>query len=447
MSDLPALPPGWTWATLGGLAESVRNGVFVSRPATSPPGMRILRISSVRPNALDHEDVRYASPEPARAEEYVVEQGDLLFTRYSGNPAYVGVCAVVGPMPAPTLHPDKLIRVVVDKRLVNPRFVQYAVNGGFSRRQVERRLKTTAGQVGVAGSQLRTVPIPVAPRREQERILAAIDEYLPRLDAAEAAVESATRRLQNLDRSIFARAQAEGDEVALGDLLLDIEAGRSFKTPGRRAALDEWGVIKVSAMTWGDFNENENKAVPADHVVNPRHEIRPGDLLLSRANTSEYVGATVLVGVCRPRLLLSDKSMRLRPQEGVDRQWLRFALSAPPVRSQMSLLATGTSDSMRNISQDKVRALRIRVPSLHHQRAIASEIDTALRLRDRLETDLSTATARAASLRYAIFATAFSGQLVPQHLADEPASVLLDRICAERAAGPPTKRTRKAKTP
>ena len=74
-------------------------------------------------------------------------------------------------------------------------------------------------------------------------------------------------------------------------------------------------------------------------------------LLPSRANTSSYVGAAVYVDDTRPRLALSDKSLRLVPHADVEPRWLQQALSAPAVRRQISHLATGTKDSMRNISQ------------------------------------------------------------------------------------------------
>jgi hypothetical protein len=97
----------------------------------------------------------------------------------------------------------------------------------------------------------------------------------------------------------------------LRDVVTHIEAGKSFACEPRPAGPNEWGIIKVSAMTWGEFRQHENKAVPADREINPAHEIRPGDILVSRANTEAYVGAPVLVRKCRPRLLLSDKSLRL----------------------------------------------------------------------------------------------------------------------------------------
>lgn len=253
----------------------------------------------------------------------------------------------------------------------------------------------------------------------------------------------AEKRVARLERSVLAESQLEGPEAALGDLLVDIEAGRSFKTPGRPADPAEWGVIKVSAMTWGEFRGHENKAVPPGQPIDVRYEIKPGDLLLSRANTSEYVGAPVLVRDCRQRLLLSDKSMRLVPKPGVDIRWLRYSLASLHLRRQMSIAATGTSDSMRNISQSKVRALRLRVPGLDRQAAIADRIDASLTASERLRSATAVATRRSAALRRSILAAAFTGKLVPQDPDDEPASVLLARIRAEREAEPPVRRARR----
>ena len=138
-----AVNGSWPVSLLGELIVSLRNGVFVSRPAVDPPGTAIFRISAVRPLQLDVDDVRYA---PLDAPDYLVSEGDLLFTRYSGNPDLVGACAVVPRLPRPTLHPDKLIRVVVDRDKVEPAFIQIACATGRSRDEIRTRRKTTAGQ-------------------------------------------------------------------------------------------------------------------------------------------------------------------------------------------------------------------------------------------------------------------------------------------------------------
>jgi type I restriction enzyme, S subunit len=167
-------------------------------------------------------------------------------------------------------------------------------------------------------------------------------------------------------------------QVRLGEILLAIEAGRSFTCEPRRATRDEWGIIKVSAMTWGKFDAQENKAVPAGRSIDPRYEIRPGDILVSRANTEAYVGAPVLVGQCRPHLLLSDKSLRLIPGSGIDRQWLVYALASPTVRRQISAKSTGAQESMRNISQATLAEISIFLPPPAEQRRIVEVLEDHL---------------------------------------------------------------------
>ncbi|MGW3465212.1 restriction endonuclease subunit S, partial [Streptomyces olivaceoviridis] len=164
----------------------------------------------------------------------------------------------------------------------------------------------------------------------------------------------------------------------LGDLLHRIEAGKSFTCEPRPALPAEWGIIKVSAMTWGSFDPDENKAVPAGRDINPAYEISPGDLLVSRANTRAYVGAPVLVGSCRPRLLLSDKSLRLIPREFVDKRWLLHFLRSPQARTYVEAKASGTKDAMRNLSQDALRGMPVALPSLSEQHRIVEALEEQL---------------------------------------------------------------------
>jgi restriction endonuclease S subunit len=189
----------------------------------------------------------------------------------------------------------------------------------------------------------------------------------------------------------------------LGDVLDAIEAGKSFTCEPRPAEPEEWGIVKVSAMTYGRFDEVENKAVPAGVAVNPTYEVSPGDVLVSRANTRAYVGAPVLVGDCRPRLLLSDKSLRLVPNRAVDKRWLVYALRSPQVRAYIEAKASGTKDSMRNISQGALKDAPLVLPPIAEQVRIVEALDSLL---SRLDAAVSTAQhsrRRLEALRKAIF--------------------------------------------
>jgi type I restriction enzyme S subunit len=84
-------------------------------------------------------------------------------------------------------------------------------------------------------------------------------------------------------------------ETTLGDLISGFEAGRNLKANGAPAAPGQYGVLKISAVTWGEFNPEENKALVPGDKPKPHEVVRAGDLLISRANTSELVGAVVRV--------------------------------------------------------------------------------------------------------------------------------------------------------
>ena len=78
-------------------------------------------------------------------------------------------------------------------------------------------------------------------------------------------------------------------------VLAYIEAGKSFGCTERPPLDNEVGVLKVSAVTWGEFDESESKTCNDRKLINPDIQVKVGDFLLSRANTIELVGACVIV--------------------------------------------------------------------------------------------------------------------------------------------------------
>lgn len=221
--------------------------------------------------------------------------------------------------------------------------------------------------------------------------------------------------------------------ATLGQFLARIEAGRNFKCIERPPNGDEVGVVKVSAVTWGTFDEDESKTCPSEEVVNPAYFIREGDLLFSRANTVELVGACVITGSFNRRLMLSDKILRLVTVAELD-SWLLTLLRSDLGRRQIEAFATGNQESMRNISQASIRRVCIPVPPLSEANRIISKIATRLSITDQTEVLVEQNLLRTRHLRRSILKWAFEGKLVDQDPNDEPASVLLGRIKAERQA-------------
>ena len=136
----------------------------------------------------------------------------------------------------------------------------------------------------------------------------------------------------------------------------------------------EWGVLKVSAVQAGRFESRENKVIHDAALIHPRFEVKHGDLLMTRANTEELVGLACVAENPPPRLLLSDKTLRLHVDTSVaDPRFLQLVLAQRTVRQCVRALATGTSAGMKNIGQEQIRQLKVpNVPLDEQHRIVAA---------------------------------------------------------------------------
>lgn len=165
--------------------------------------------------------------------------------------------------------------------------------------------------------------------------------------------------------------------ATIGDAISAIETGSSPKTLDRPVIGNERGVLKVSAVTWQEFRAHESKALLPDFDTTGIPTVQKGDLLLSRANTAELLASPVLVQDDHPNLILSDKTLRLVPRPTIDSRFLLYALRQPEARQFFRSNATGTSGSMRNVSQETIRRCPIPLPPLSEQKRIADILDKA----------------------------------------------------------------------
>lgn len=384
-------PEGWKLTTLGALGRYI-NGRGFKKEEWGPKGRPIIRIQNL--TGSSHEFNHF---DGSADERHIVRSGDLLVSWAATLGAYFWK----GPEAVLNQHIFKV------ESNIDPGFHKHLLDHMF-----DELMRNThgSGMVHITRGAFDSIPVAVPPAAEQRRIVSILEDHLSRLEAADAYLNSAALRLRSMERSAL-DSHFGGCSVPLSELIDNISAGKSFGSANAPAKDGEWGIIKVSAMTWGVFDAGENKAVAADRV-DPRFEIREGDLLMSRANTDEYVGASVLVGPVRSKLLLSDKSLRITPKPGVRSDWLWRALQAPSARRQIRSLATGTKASMRNISQESLRSVLLPAASDDEQHdAIASFSEIAATI-DHVREQIRHARSKQAALRRSLLVDAFSGRLV-----------------------------------
>ncbi len=291
--------------------------------------------------------------------------------------------------------------------------------------------------------QLSPYPFPVAPFEQQKRIVAEIEKQFSRLDEAVANLKRVKANLKRYKASVL-KAAVEGKFVSsnpngwmrtnLGTVLTTIEAGKSFKCEERLPIIREIGVVKVSAVTWGTYNEEESKTCLDPDRIETRYFVKPGDFLFSRANTIQLVGACVIAQKVTRKIMLSDKILRFRFSDQVLPQWVLYWLRSDIGRKEIQRLSTGNQESMRNIGQDRIRQIAFALPNLEEQRTIVAEVERRLSVIEELEAAVEANLTRADRLRQSILSQAFSGRMVGKDSKGIPDTPPPFSLAAERQA-------------
>jgi type I restriction enzyme S subunit len=432
------LPHGWVETTIGEVADTKLGKMLDANKNKGEP-VAYLRNVNVRWGAFDLSDVLEMRVTPDEREALSVRNGDL-FMCEGGEP---GRCAVWRAGERDLVFQKAIHRVrpldAVEADYLATYIAHLAAEDGLSHLFTGTTIKHLP-QVA-----LQRITLLLPPAAEQRRIIAKLDAVTIRLARARADLERVMILARRLRSEVLSRCLSKHEAATpLGDLLTGIEAGKNLRCEERPPRLGERGVVKVSAVTWGRFDAQQSKTLPHDYTPPDAAKIRAGDLLISRANTLELVGATVLVEKEPNELYLSDKILRLVMPDA-DKRWVMWFLRSQAGRREIELRSTGNQLSMRNISQGALRDIPIPYPDADVRKAGVEMIESAFARADRLEAEATRARALLDRLEAAILVKAFRGQLVPQDPNDEPASVLLDRIRAERAAAPKPKRGRARK--
>ena len=350
---------------------------------------------------------------PYKGGMFAAYPGDVVFSRIDARNGAIGVlqegidkAVVTSEFPVFVPVPDRL----------DGGFVKLVLRTGNFLAALRLKASGTSGRKRITPDAFADLHIPLPPLDEQRAIVAAhraalvraadlereADEVEARaMEAFEAALGfdppaplperpvfiASFRDLDRWSHEGILRRIAEGDTahtspypiVRLRDVIADLENGWSPKCYDRPAEPGEWGVLKLGAVSFGVFNPEENKALPRHLEPRLHLEVKPGELLISRANITRLVGAIALIGETRPKLMLCDKIFRVVSREPtpVDTAFLAEVLRISDVRRQVEANVTGTSPTMKNISKPALMSLTFPLPPKPEQIAMAKALADA----------------------------------------------------------------------
>jgi type I restriction enzyme, S subunit len=172
---------------------------------------------------------------------------------------------------------------------------------------------------------------------------------------------------------------ADWEVVKLGDIISDLKSGVSVNSEDKRISLSgEIGILKTSAIANGHFLPNQHKLVVDKDVQRAKLNPIVGSILISRMNTPALVGDSCYVGKDYPNLFIPDRLWMtiFNPKKKISSRWLSFVLISDSFKEVIRNTATGTSNSMKNISKGRFLSLEVALPPLPEQRKIAGILST-----------------------------------------------------------------------
>lgn len=267
----------------------------------------------------------------------------------------------------------------------------------------------------------------------QERIANFLDDKTARIDALIAEKERLLLALEEwqaaeLTRICFGQDTATEDTgnrwistlpqgwrlVRLKHLVSGIEQGWSPECEARLAGEDEWAVLKAGAANSGTFRESEHKALPGHLEPILDLEVKPGDVLATRASgTADYVGSVAFVYSTRPKLMLSDKNFRFKFDKAPPLlpELLAWMCNTRPLREQILQFVGGAEGLAKNIGSGNLREVWLAVPPMKEQPRIIILLQERREQLEKLKHHLDEHIARLREYRSSLISAAVTGEL------------------------------------
>jgi type I restriction enzyme S subunit len=436
------VPGGWVEVDLGDALASLEDGRTIhqgwspqceKQPSEDADAWGVLKTTAIQSGAFWPEHNKRLPDKLMPRPLLEVRRGDVLIT-CAGPRARCGVACLVRDTRPRLMLSGKMYRFRFDDRFIDPRYVEAYLLSDAAARAVDR-MKTGISDSGLnlTHGRFRKLKFPLAPRAEQKRIVAAIEEHFSRLDAAEKFLVQAKHRVGLLRMSARSEAVA-GDwpVVSLEEVTESQIYGSSVK-----ATTDPAGVpiLRMGNIRDGALVVDQLKYIRPDHPDVEKCRLQPGDLLFNRTNSPELVGKSAVFRRGPDPTVFASYLIRVRLSRDCDPDWAALVINSHLGRRYVASVRT-QQVGQANVNGTKLAAMPIPLPPPEEQRRLMAEVERQLSVLDAMDAQIDRALRRSGALRRSILEQAFSGELVPQDPSDEPASALLERIAVERAAAP-----------
>ena len=494
------IPAFWVMTTLGEVC--LINPRFFTEPVEDDRELTFLPMAAVeaRTGRIDLSQTRLFGD--VRKGYTRFSEGDVLFAKITPSMENGKVAVAKGLINNCGCGSTEF-HVLRPRKGISGDFLLFFLLQDAFRGEARGHMAGTAGQLRVPAGFLEEADFLLPPLPEQHRIVAEIEKQFTGLDASVAALKRVQSNLKRYRASVLRAAcegklvpteadlaRAEGRDYEPADILLkrirverrtrwesqakrrgkfkepavpdtsnlpDLPGGWVWATvdqlaeikggiqkqPKRAPAANPFPFLRVANVLRGRLNLNEVHRIELFSGELDKLRLLAGDLLIVEGNGSPtQIGRMAIWKGEIEDCVHQNHIIRARLYDGLLPQYVESYWNSPMGASEVSKVASSTS-GLYTLSVRKVSYLPVPLAPLTEQHRIVVEVERRLSVIQKTEDSVEANLTRADRLRQSILKQAFSGKLVPQDPNDEPATILLERVRAERAAARTKSKTKK----
>ncbi len=389
------IPEGWEVKKLKYCTNLLIDGSHTT-PTYLPDGIPFLRVTDIQSKEIDLNNVKYIAVEEHEllSKRCNPEKDDVLLSK-NGT---IGITKVVDWDWEFSVFVS-LCLIKLKKQVLNPKFFSAQFGSNVVDQQIVEGSKQTS-VINLHLDKINELLVIIPPLPEQTAIASFLDRKTVEIDRLIANKEKLIALYEDEKTAIINRAVTKGLDPKvttkpsgvdwLGDIpehwevkrlkyfISKLESGVSVNATDYPATGAEYGILKTSCVYNYNFNASENKAIWENELDRAKVSPRKGSIIISRMNTPDLVGASGYVDHDLPTLFLPDRLWQTVFWQGVeiDAKWLSYVLKCSSFRKLLSITATGTSPSMKNLGQEEFLNIAIPFMKIDEQTAIVTHIET-----------------------------------------------------------------------
>jgi type I restriction enzyme S subunit len=460
-ADLPALPKGWEWTTISQLVapskNSIKRGPFgssIKKAFFTKNGFKVYE----QQNAIydNHKLGNYYISQDKFDElkDFEVKPGDFIIS-CSGT---IGKIALIPEKAERGIINQALLKLTIDRSLVIPMFfLEYFRFEKFQKKLLKETRGSAIKNINSV-KEIKSIPFPLPPLPEQNRIVNKIEELFTKLDAGVDALKKIKIQLKRYRQAVLKNAfegkltqqwreAHKGELVSASVLLEKIKEQRKKESKEKFKELPPIDTSELPELPEGWVWTRVGEIITFEYGKGLRKDKRD-----SNGNVPVY-GSNGIVGY--HKIALTDKPCIIVGRKGAAGEIHLSKFPCWPIDTTyyvytpsevcleflfylLSILKLGSLDkstAIPGLNRDDAYKMTIPLPPIAEQQQIVSEIERRLSVADQLEKVVEQSLKQAERLRQSILKRAFEGKLVPQDPTDEPAEKLLERIKEEKESG------------